>query len=42
MSEIATIPHTIAGLRLACVAAGIRKNGRPDLTLVEICPGATA
>lgn len=42
MSEISTSPHRIAGVRLACVAAGIRKNGRPDLTLVEICPGATA
>ena len=42
MSEISTSPQTIAGIRLSCVAAGIRKNGRPDLTLIEICPGATA
>lgn len=42
MSDLSSAPYPVGGIRLACVAAGIRKNGRPDLTLIEICPGATA
>lgn len=34
-------PATVAGVRLSTCAAGIRKTGRTDLCLVEICDGAT-
>jgi len=42
MSELSSVSLPVAGVRLACVAAGIRKADRPDVTLIEICEGATA
>ncbi len=33
--------HPIAGIRLGVAAAGIRKSGRDDLTLIELAPGTT-
>ncbi|MGD9600741.1 MAG: bifunctional glutamate N-acetyltransferase/amino-acid acetyltransferase ArgJ [Gammaproteobacteria bacterium] len=33
-------PASIAGVRLATAAAGVRKAGRVDLCLIEIAPGA--
>lgn len=42
MSQNSSRPQAIPGVRLACVAAGIRKADRLDLTLIEACPGATA
>ena len=34
--------HPVPGLRLATVAAGIKKPGRRDLVLMELAPGAVA
>jgi glutamate N-acetyltransferase/amino-acid N-acetyltransferase len=31
--------HTVGGVRIGATAAGIRKPGRLDLVLVEVCPG---
>jgi len=42
MSELSSVSLPVPGVRLACVAAGIRKADRPDVTLIEICEGATA
>ncbi len=33
---------TVAGVRLATYAAGLRYHGRPDLMLVDLAPGTTA
>lgn len=32
--------HPVAGVRLATVSAGIKKNGNPDLVLMELAAGA--
>ena len=32
--------HPVAGVRLGCTAAGIRKANRRDLTLIELAPGS--
>lgn len=32
----------VPGIRLGVAAAGIKRPGRPDLTLIEVCPGASA
>lgn len=37
-----TAVHPIAGIRLGCAAAGIRKSGKDDLLLIEVADGATA
>lgn len=34
--------HPVAGIRLSAVAAGLRKAGRRDLTLIESAPGSVA
>lgn len=34
--------HPVAGIRLSAVAAGLRKAGRRDLTLIECIPGSVA
>jgi glutamate N-acetyltransferase/amino-acid N-acetyltransferase len=34
--------HSVPGLRLATVSAGIKKPGRKDLVLIELAEGATA
>ncbi len=36
-----TVMHTVRGVRLAAVAAGIRKAGRLDLVLIETAPDST-
>jgi glutamate N-acetyltransferase/amino-acid N-acetyltransferase len=34
--------HPVAGVRLGCTEAGIRKANRRDLTLIELAPGSRA
>ncbi|MFP5348535.1 MAG: bifunctional glutamate N-acetyltransferase/amino-acid acetyltransferase ArgJ [Gammaproteobacteria bacterium] len=34
--------HSVPGIRLSAVAAGLRKAGRRDLTLIECVPGSVA
>ncbi|MCB1762645.1 MAG: bifunctional glutamate N-acetyltransferase/amino-acid acetyltransferase ArgJ [Gammaproteobacteria bacterium] len=41
MTEQIPAPLPVAGIRLGCVAAGIRYQNRKDLVLVELAEGAT-
>lgn len=40
MIEPSAEPLSIAGIRLATIAAGIRKTGRDDTVVIELAPGA--
>jgi len=41
MSENLTVLHPVKGIRMSAVSAGIKKAGKIDVVLFELCEGAT-